>query len=42
MNVCEITMKAYFVHDSAQTVPTTLSQLQNLVFVLLDSLDFQE
>lgn len=42
MNVPEITIRAYFVCDSALTVPTTLSQLQNLVFVLLDPLDFQE
>lgn len=42
MNVSEIIIRAYFVHDSALTVRTPLSRLQNPVFVLLDPLDFQE
>lgn len=42
MNVSEITISAYVVYDSALTVLTTLSRLQNLVFVLLDPLDLQE
>lgn len=42
INVPEILIRANFVHDSALTVLTTLSRLQNLVVVLQDPLDFQE